>query len=133
MNFAPRVVRHAMQNKQAEPCQAPPAEIDQLVTLLPTRSTGTISTAATATATAAALFFGPRLVDGQFATLDVLSSETGDGGLGAFRSCHSNESETAGATAHAIHDEVDLSDRTEGCKHVLQVVLGGVEGKIPDV
>ena len=48
------------------------------------------------------------------------------------RVAHGHESEPARAAGHAVHHQVGFNDRAVRGKRVLQVVFGGVEGKISD-
>ena len=43
---------------------------------------------------------------------------------------HGHETKAAGAVGHAIHHQVGFGDRAVRRKGVLQVVFGGIEGKI---
>ena len=49
---------------------------------------------------------------------------------GFLRLTHGDECEAAGAAGHAIHHQVGFNDRAMGGKRVLEIVFGGVEGKI---
>ncbi len=92
-----------------------------------------VSAAAATTAAAAAgtLFTRTSDVHGEVTAAHVLAVETGDGRLRGFSSVHGDEGETAGFAGHAIHHEVDFHDGAVGGESVLEIVLGGVEGKIP--
>jgi hypothetical protein len=94
-------------------------------------TTGT-STAATATA-GRAIFARTSFVDGQGATLDFFARESGDCGFSAFGRGHGDKTKTARTSAHAIGDEVNLGNRAMLLEQILQIILGGVEGKISHV
>jgi hypothetical protein len=90
-----------------------------------------ISATRTTTATAAAASFH-RLgfVDREVATVVVLAVKGVNGALAFFGAAHGDESETAGTVRFAIHDEVGFSDSTMLGKKLVEVLFGGLEGKI---
>jgi len=69
-------------------------------------------------------------IDGQITTIDVLAVQGLNCLIGIFLGFHGDEREAARATAHFVHDQIDVCDRAMCCKQVLQVVFSGVEGKI---
>ena len=79
------------------------------------------------------LLAGTGFVDSQLTAPDAFAVDLGDGGLGAFRCGHRHEGEAAGAVGGTIHDQVDFRDGAAGGEEVLQVVFGGVKGKVPDI
>jgi hypothetical protein len=107
---------------------AKPAEIR-----LTARELTALSTATTTATAGAAVITGPGFIDGQGAALDFLASERRDGGFSAFGRGHGDETKTARASAHAIGDEVNLGNRAVLLEQILQIILGGVEGKISHV
>src|ERR1041385_2012897 len=89
-----------------------------------------VATSAT-TATATGTFFArPSFIDGQIATVDVFAMQGLDSLVGIFFGFHGHEREAARASAHFVHDQIDVSDRAMCCKQVLQIIFSGVEGKI---
>jgi len=112
-------------------CEMPGCEKLSRVLTAATAAAAAISAAGTFAS--GALFTRTRFVDGDGATLDALAVDLGNGGGGAFRRGHGHEGEAAWPVGRAIHDEIDLRNRSAGREEVLQVVFGGVKGKIPDV
>jgi hypothetical protein len=53
-----------------------------------------------------------------------------DGLLAFFSGAHGDETEAAGAVGFTIHDEVGFGDRAVFGKKGVQVLFGGLEGKI---
>jgi hypothetical protein len=101
-----------------------------------TAASAAAAAAVTAAGTAAAagtLFAGTGFVDGEVTALDVFAIDLSDGGLGAFRSGHGDEGEAARAIGGTIHHQIDFRDGAAGGEEVLQVVFGGVKGKVPDI
>jgi hypothetical protein len=91
------------------------------------------TTTAAATATAAAgrtLFTRTSDVDREGATVEFLAVEGVNGLLGFIGVGHGDETEATGATGHLVHHQVGLDDGAVCGKRVLEVVFGGVEGKI---
>jgi hypothetical protein len=105
----------------------------ELTALSAAAATGTSTTATAAAAAGRAIFAGTSFVDSQGATLDFLAGEGRDGGFSAFRRGHGDKTKTARTTAHAISDEVNLGNRAMLLEQILQIILGGVEGKISHV
>ena len=86
--------------------------------------------AATATATRRTRFARTRFVDGQRATLDGLAIEIGDCLLRIRFARHGDERKAARLTGELILHQRDFLDRADAGEHVLEIGLGGVEGKI---
>ena len=98
----------------------------------------TTGTSAAAAATAAAgvsrtLFARPGFIDGQGATLNLLSIQGQNSRLGTLFGGHGDECETARPPANLIHNEVNLSDWAVLGKHILEVVFDDIEGKVSNV
>ena len=89
--------------------------------------------ARTAAEAFAAFFTRTRFVYGEVAAIDVLAGQSLNRCLGSFRRRHGNKSKAAGTAAHPIHDEIDFGDWTKLGEKLLQIVLGSVEGKVPDI
>jgi hypothetical protein len=96
-----------------------------------------LTAAATATGTSAAfrsaVFASARFVDSQGASLKILAREGLDGRFRAFRRGHCDKTEAARTAAHAIGNKVNLGNRAMLLEKILQIILGGVEGKISHV
>src|SRR5258705_10215292 len=92
-------------------------------------ATTTVLTPAAA-ATARALFAGLGEVDRERATVNRLAVHPLDGLLRLLGSAHSDETEPARAASLTVHHQVGFSDRAEGGERILQVVFGGVKGKV---
>lgn len=112
---------------------------ERLTRILTSASAAAAAAAITATGTAATaaaagtLFTGTGFVDREITALDVLAVDLGDGRLGAFRCGHRHEGEAAGPVGGTIHHEVDFRDGAAGGEKVLEVVFGGIKGKVPDI
>jgi hypothetical protein len=103
----------------------------------PTATAATTTTAAaakftpaTAATAARTLFTRARNVDRERASVQLLAVHGINGFLRFLRGPHGYEREAARAAAHPIHHQVGFNDRAMGSKCVLEVVFGGVEGKI---
>lgn len=96
-------------------------------------TTAATTAAAVITTTAAAgrtLFAGLGDIDREFASVHLPAVEGCDGVLRFFGSAHGDETKSAGAAGFAVHHQVDFSDRPVRGERVLEVVLGGIEGKV---
>jgi hypothetical protein len=90
----------------------------------------TTTTAAAAKATGPTALLGTGFVDRK-ATAAELLAIGGFDGRGAFGSAaHRHERETAGAAGSVIGHKSDFGHSAVLAKEVLEIVLGGVEGKI---
>ena len=98
-------------------------------------TTTTIAAAGTAGgfATGTARFHGTGFIDGQITTIVVLAMEGVDGLLAFFSAAHGDETETAGAVGFTVHDEVGLGDGAVFGEEGVEVLFGGLEGKISHV
>ena len=96
------------------------------ITTTTTAAAGTASGFATGTAR----FHGTGFVDGQVTTIVVLAMQGVDGLLAFFGAAHGDETEAAGAVGFAIHDQVGFGDRAVLGKEGVEVLFGGLEGKI---
>lgn len=83
-------------------------------------------------ATAGALFARAGEVHGQAATIQARSVQRIHGILRLLRRAHRDKPKTSGAAAGAVHHQVGLQHGAMTGKCILQIVLGGVEGKISD-
>jgi hypothetical protein len=112
------------------------AQIRYLVAVT-TATTGTAA-GTTAAATAAAGVFATGtarfhrfgFVNGQVAAVMVLAVKGVDGALAFFGAAHGDKTETAGAAGFPIHDQVGFSDSAILSEKLVQVLVGGLEGKI---
>ena len=104
------------------------------VTTTTTGSTaGATAAAAAATgvfATGTARFHGFGFVDGQVTSVMVLAMKGVDGALAFFGAAHGDKTEAAGAAGFPIHDQVGFSDGAVLSEKLVQVLFGGLEGKI---
>jgi hypothetical protein len=88
-------------------------------------------TTTTAAATAAGAFFTRASnVNREGASIQLLAVHGINGFLRFFRRTHGDECEAARAAAHPVHHQVGFNDRAVRSECVLEVVFGGVEGKI---
>jgi hypothetical protein len=99
------------------------------ITRTTTRTTRTTGLGKAAARTAAR-FHRLGFVDGQVATVVVASMERLDGLLALFRVAHGDETESTGAIGFAIHDQVGFFDGAILSEKLVQVLFGGLEGKI---
>jgi hypothetical protein len=81
-------------------------------------------------ATGTARFHRLGFVDGQVTTVMVLAMQGVDGLLAFFGAAHGDETEAAGAVGFTIHDQVGFSDGAVLSEKLVQVLFGGLEGKI---
>jgi hypothetical protein len=83
------------------------------------------------TATAAGTFFaGTCDIDSDGATAQLRAVHGGNGFLRFFFGAHGDETKATRALGGSIHHEIGFSDCTVRGERVVQVVFGGVEGKI---
>src|SRR6266568_5143381 len=105
---------------------------NRALTLVAITATAT-SAAKFATATAASartLFARASDVDGEGAAVQLRAIQGVDGLLRLFGRAHRDEAEPTRFTRHAVHHQVGLDDRPVRREGVLEIVFGGVEGKI---
>jgi len=88
------------------------------------------TTARTASA-ATALFARFGNVHRQSATVNTFAIERVDRGFRLFVRAHGDEAEAPRTTAVAIHHQIGLEYRAVSGKHILKIIFGRVEGKIP--
>src|SRR5688572_3972484 len=106
--------------------------------LRPEIQNGLVAIAATATAvftpttatTARALFTGFGNVDGEGATIHFLAVHGCDGFLRLFGGTHGDETKATRTAGFTVHHQVGFGDRAMRSECVIQVVFGGVEGKV---
>ena len=109
----------------------------------PTATTTAIATttaaATTAVATTAAaagagrtIFTRARFVNRQRPAIDLFAVERLNGGIGSFLGFHTDKREAARATAEFVLDYINFRDRAVSGEEVLELFLGGVEGKVSD-
>jgi hypothetical protein len=96
-------------------------------------TTTAVASAAAAAARGRAFFARTGFVNGQGATLDFLAGKGLDCSFSGLRRCHGDKAKSARPAAHAVGDEVNLGNRAMLLEQILQVILGGVEGKISHV
>ena len=123
-----------MEKKNRGPGEPGPRHI-QTTELVPiAAAAATVLAVAAATTTAAAaertLLTGPGDVDGERASINGLAVEGLDGLLGLFGRAHGDETEPAGTASGPVQHQVGFHDRAVRGERVLQVVFGGVEGKV---
>jgi hypothetical protein len=94
-----------------------------------TRSAAAAAAAATARRT---VFARTSNVNGQGTTAELGAIQCVNGLLSFRRGAHGDETEAARTTRGAIHHQVGFGDGAVGGKRVLEFILRGVEGKIPD-
>lgn len=94
-----------------------------------TAAAATVSAASAATATAA-FFAGTRFAHANLAAIQGLAGETGDGCLRGFVGGHGYKRKTAGASAHAVSDQIDFANGPKLLEEVLQVIFRRLEGQI---
>jgi hypothetical protein len=84
-------------------------------------------------AAGAAGFHGLGFVDSQFAAIMALAVQGVDGAPAFFGAAHGDEGEAARAAGHAVRDHVGFGDMTVLGEELVQVLFGGLEGKISHV
>jgi hypothetical protein len=72
-------------------------------------------------------------IDGQIATVVVVTMERIDGLLALFGVAHGDETKAARAIGFTIHDEVGFGDSAVLSEELVQVLFSGLEGKISHV
>ena len=77
-----------------------------------------------------ACFHRLGFVDGQITTVVILAVQGVNGLLAFFGAAHGDKTEAAGAVGFTIHDEVGFGDRAVFGKKGVEVLFGGLEGKI---
>ena len=93
-------------------------------------------TAATATATVLttsarrAFFPGSRDIDGDAAATQIRAIQRGDGFLRLFACAHGDEGEAAWPIGRPVHHQIRLGYSAVNGKGVIEIVFGGIEGKI---
>ena len=123
--------------KKARPGFPEPRLIITLQLLVAITATATAAATAaakfaTTTASARALFARASDVDGEGAAVQLRAIQGINGLLRLFRRAHRDEAEPTRFTRYAVHQQVGLDDRAVGREGVLEIVFGGVEGKIPN-
>ena len=112
--------------KRRSPVQAEPRR-EIYLGLVATATAATITTAATR-----ALFAWFSDVHREGAAMQFPAIQGFDGFLRFIARTHGHKTKAAGAIGHAIHHQVSFGDRAMRGERVLQVVFGGIEGKISD-
>ena len=105
---------------------------DSLVAIATTAATAT--TAITTTATAARAFFA-RLghVNSEGAAIHFLAVQGLDGFVGFLGGPHGDKTKTARTAGFPVHHQVGFGDRAMLGERVIQVVFGGIEGKVSHI
>src|SRR5207253_544350 len=85
---------------------------------------------AVASELARTLFAFASFIHGQGAAAQFLAIEGSDSGVAGGGIRHGDEAEAAGFTGHAISDQRDFGDFPVLFEKILEIVLGGFEGKI---
>src|SRR5258707_10008293 len=104
----------------------PAVELIAIVILATTRPTAAARTAGLRRP----LFAWARFIDRQIAAVMVLAMQRRNGGLRAFLGFHRDERKAAGPSALAVHDHIHRGHGSVGGEKVLEIVFGGVEGKV---
>ena len=122
--------------KKARPGFPEPRQIVTLELLVAITATATATAtsaaelATTASASARTLLARASDVDGERPAVQLRAIQGVDGLLGLFGRAHGDESEPTRFARHAVHHQVGLDDRPVRREGVLEIVFGGVEGKI---
>jgi hypothetical protein len=102
-------------------------------TAITTAATAT-ATAITATAAAAGagrtIFARASFVNRQRPAIDFFAVERLNGGIGSLLGFHADKREAARAAAEFVLDHIHFHDRAVRGEEVLELFLGGVEGKV---
>jgi hypothetical protein len=85
------------------------------------------------TAAAATLFARTSFVDGDLAAIEVLLMQARDRGFALGGTAHGDKAKAARTARALIHHDFDIGDCAETLESVLEIILGGAEGKIPYV
>jgi len=117
--------------KRNEAQANPSLEIIEMIELVAALSATVLAALATTTARRA-LFARSGDIDRNGAPVNRFAAHGLDGFRGLFGRAHSDETEPARTTGGPIHYEVGFNDGAVGCEGILQIVFGGVEGKISD-
>ena len=86
----------------------------------------------TTAATTRALFTRLGHVDREGAAAQLRAVQRRNGFFRFLGGAHGDETKTTGTAGVPVHHQVGLHDRAVRGKRALQVVFGGVKGKIPD-
>jgi hypothetical protein len=87
-------------------------------------------TTTAAAATGRTLLARSRDVYGDIPSIQRFAVQRGNSALRFLSGAHGDKAEAARTPAHAIDHEISFDNRTVGGKGVVQIVFGGVEGKI---
>ena len=98
-----------------------------------TAAAAAVTTATTATTAAATALTGLGNVHGEVTTLNHLTVETADGGLGSGVAAHLDEAEAARTARLTVRDNGGAADGAEGGEQLRELVVSGVEGEVSDV
>src|ERR1022692_585364 len=112
------------------PAPAPAATAAVFTTTATTATTAVFTTTTAAAAAGGALFARLGHVNREGATANFLAVQSGNGLLRFFGGAHGDEPKSARTTGFPVHQQIGFSNRAMRAKRVLQVVFGGVEGKI---
>jgi hypothetical protein len=96
-------------------------------------ATSISTTTTTTTAAANAFFARTGFVDSEVTAVNILAVKGFDGGLRAFRGFHGDETKAARAAAEFVHDQIHIGDWAVFREQVLDLIFGGVVGKIPNI
>ena len=112
-------------------------------TILVTAATATAATAVTtaaaavftttAAAAARALFARLGDVDGKGAAIHFLAVQGFNGFVGFLDGTHGDKTKPARTAGFPVHHQVGFSDRAMRGERVIQVVFGGIEGKVSNI
>jgi len=80
-----------------------------------------------------ARFHGPGFVDRQFAAVVALAMQGIDGALAFVVAAHGDEAKAARAIGFTVHDQAAIGDGAMLSEKLVEVLLGGLEGKISHV
>jgi hypothetical protein len=93
----------------------------------------TIAISARAAGTGRTIFARTRFVHRQIAAVEILVMQSMHRGRAFRRTAHGHEAKAASPTGVPICYEVRLHNSAVRCECVLQIVFGGIEGKISNV
>jgi hypothetical protein len=102
------------------------------ITTTTTAAATTAITTAAATGAGRTIFTRARFINRQRPAIDLFAVERLHGGIGSFLGFHTDKREAARAAAEFVLDYINFRDRAVSGKEVLELFLGGVEGKVSD-
>src|SRR5688572_12171168 len=108
-----------------------PPDVSYRFRLVTIAAAAVFATRSTAAAAAAGAFFTRASdVDRKRAAIEFGAIERFDGFVRFFVAAHGHETETTRTTCFAVRDQVCFGNGAVSGKGILQIIFGGVEGKI---